>query len=280
MAKFKGLKGDVMKMIQSHVLSVFLLATFLFAPQVVLSHLVWINATDYTPTFYERFGARTKVYFGYGHKYPVHDFIKAERLTEFRCNSSENKGKDLKPGSGGFLATPIKLKKPGTYLVSAAVKPGFYTMYMDKGKVRHKIGPMTGLEGIISSLYHERYAKALINVGETDDAFFSIPLGHKVEIIPMQNPAKLRTGDFLDLKILFDGKPARHFNVYSTYSGFSTDDDFAYATGTNAKGMTRIRLLHHGPWLVKADIKMPAPAELKDKCMQVHYTATLTFEVE
>ena len=102
----------------------------------------------------------------------------------------------------------------------------------------------------------------------------------KVEIIPMQNPAKLRTGDFLDLKVLFDGKPAKYFNVYATYSGFSTDDDFAYATGTNAKGMTRIRLLHHGPWLVKADIKMPAPAELKDKCMQVHYTATLTFEVE
>jgi hypothetical protein len=44
--------------------------------------------------------------------------------------------------------------------------------------------------------------------------------------------------------------------------------------------MTRIRILHHGPWLIKADIKIPAPAELKEKCRQLHYTATLTFEVE
>ena len=269
-----------MKKILSHMFGVLLPAIFLFVPQVAFGHLVWINATDYTPTYYERFGAKTKVYFGYGHKYPVHDFIKAERLTEFRCNSSENKGKDLKPGPGGFLATPIEFKKPGTYLVSAAVEPGFYTMYMDKERVCHKIGPMTGLEGVITSLYHERYAKALISVGETDDTFYLTPLGHKVEIIPMQNPAKLRAGDFLDLKVMFDGKPARYFKVYATYSGFSTDDDFAYATGTNAKGITRIRLLHHGPWLIKADIKMPAPAELKDKCRQVHYTATLTFEVE
>jgi len=269
-----------MKTIQSYVFRVLLLTTFLFVPQVAFGHLVWINATDYNPAFSDRLGTRTKVYFGYGHKYPVHDFIDAELLTEFRCIGPENKGKDLKPGSGGFLATPIEFKKPGAYIVSAAVEPGFYTMYMDKGKVCHKIGPMTGLEGVIISLYHERYAKALISVGETDDAFFSTTLGHKVEIIPMQNPAKLRTGDFLELKVLVDGKPARYFKVYTTYSGFSTDDDFAYATGTNAKGMARIRLLHHGHWLIKADIKMPAPDELKDRCRQVHYTATLTFEVE
>jgi hypothetical protein len=64
-----------MKKILSHMFGVLLPAIFLFVPQVAFGHLVWINATDYTPTYYERFGARTKVYFGYGHKYPVHDFL-------------------------------------------------------------------------------------------------------------------------------------------------------------------------------------------------------------
>ena len=269
-----------MRIIQSQIFAILFMVVFLFVPQVAFSHLVWINATDYSPTLYEKFGAHTKVYFGYGHKYPVHDFIKAERLTEFTCTGQEGKGKKIKPGSGGFLATKINMKKTGTYIVSATVESGFYTMYMKKGKVCHHAGSMTGLEGVISSHYHERYAKALINVGETDSTFFLTPIGHKVEIIPMQNPAKLKTGDFLDLKVLLDGKPARYFKVYATYNGFSTDDDFAYATGTDAKGMTKIRILHYGSWLVKADIKMIAPDELRDNCRQVHYTATLTFEVE
>jgi uncharacterized GH25 family protein len=269
-----------MKMMQLHIFVALLLTIFLFVPQAVFAHLVWINAVDYTPTFHERFSAGTKIYFGYGHKYPVHDFIKAERLTEFICTDPENKKRDLKPGPGGFLATHIKFKKPGSHLISAIVEPGFYTIYTDKGKVRHNKGPMTGLEGIISSLYYERYAKALINVGETDDTFFLTPIGHRVEIIPMQNPAKLKAGDFLDLKVLFKDKPARYFQVYATYSGFSTDNDFAYTTGTDAKGMARIRILHYGQWLIKADIKMPAPDKLKATCRQVHYTATLTFGIE
>ncbi|MBL0700361.1 MAG: DUF4198 domain-containing protein [Desulfosarcina sp.] len=175
-----------MKTMQLHIFVALLLTILLFVPQVVFAHLVWINAADYTPTFRERFGAGTKIYFGYGHKYPVHDFIKAERLTEFTCTDPENKKIDIKPGAG----------------------------------------------------------------------------------------------DFLDLKVLFKGKPARYFKVYTTYSGFSTDNNFAYTTGTDAKGMARIRILHYGPWLIKAGIKMPAPDELKGACRQVHYTATLTFGIK
>lgn len=246
------------------------------------AHTMWINATDYSPKYYPRFGTRTKIFFGYGHRYPVDDFLSRDNLTEFNLISPDgDKKEELIPSPGGFLATQLNLKKQGGYIVSAATKPGFYTMYVDKGKIHHKIGPKTGLKGVILSLYYEQYTKCLINAGETKGNPFLNPIGHRVEIIPLENPKNLRGcgGRFLPVKVLFRGKPAKYWKVYATYSGFSTSDDFAYVTSTNSEGVAEIRLTHWGPWLVKTDKNLPASDELKDKCNELHYTATLTFEV-
>ena len=244
------------------------------------AHTLWLNASDYTPEIYPGRGASTKIYFGWGHRYPVDDFPDRKRLEEFyfvcpRCGKHHN----LTPNPGGFLATEVKFKEPGSYIIAAKLKPGFYTMYVEKGEIHHKPGPKTGLKGVILSLYYEQYAKCLVNVGEKDLINFDRPVGHKLEIVPLKNPLNLKQGDLLPIKVLFGGKPAKFCKVYATYAGFSTGDDFAYATSTDDEGIAKIRLIHWGPWLVKAKIKLPAPDNLKDKCNELSYTATLTFEV-
>ena len=83
----------------------------------------------------------------------------------------------------------------------------------------------------------------------------------------------------MPVQVLFKGKPARYCKVYATYSGFSTDCDFAYTATTNGKGEARIRIIHYGQWLIKAGVKLPATGELKEKCNELSYSATLTFEV-
>ena len=252
---------------------------FFLLPATVQAHSFWINATDFLPEYREKFGAKSVVYFGYGHQYPVHDFLEPERLEAFVHVSPDGGRADLTPGSGGFLATKVELKQPGIHVIGASVKPGFYTMYEKDGRVRHAIEPKTGLENVIKSVYHHRFAKALLTAGNpAADGFFE-PVGHKVEILPQTNPAELRIGNMLPLQILLDGKPARYFAVHATYSGFSSNDDFAYATKTDANGMAEIRILHHGPWLIRADNYMKPPPELADQCDYLHYTATLTFEV-
>jgi len=262
------------------VLGLFLSVCLLFSASA-FAHTLWINATDYSPKVYLKFGAGSKVYFGWGHRYPVSDFLSIDDLQEFSLIYPDGERKKITPNSGGFLATQINFKQPGLYIVSAAKKPGFYTMYVEKGKVHHEIGPKTGLEGVILSLYYEQYTKSLISVGEAEDDSFSKPVGHKLEVIPLENPYKLKGcgGHFLPVKVLFDGKPAQYCKVYATYSGFSTGDDFAYTTSTNSEGIAKIRLVHWGPWLIKANMKLPAPDYLKDKCNELNYTATLTFEV-
>ncbi len=243
------------------------------------SHTLWLNVSDYSPEIYPGYGAKSKIYFGWGHRYPVDDFLSEEDLKEFFLIDSEGKKKTLSSNPGGFLATSVSFKAPGTYLACAKLKPGFYTMYEKDGKIHHKVGPKTGLEGITLSLYYEQYAKALINVGGGSGDFFKTPVGHTLEIVPLANPSQLKAGDLLPVQVLFKGKPARFCKVYATYSGFSTSCDFAYTTTTNGKGQARIRIIHYGQWLIKAGVKLPATDELKEKCNELSYSATLTFEV-
>ena len=247
---------------------------------MAFSHTFWLNVTNYFPEIYSaEYGARTIIYFGWGHRYPADNFLSAGKLGEFNLITPKGESKPIQPGQGGFLATELNLPEKGTYIVAAALNPGFYTMYIEKGEIHHKSVPKTGLGGVILSNHFEQYAKALINVSVSDSSY-SRPVGHALEIIPMANPAGLKGGDYLPVQVLFKGKPAKFFPVYSTYAGFSTKDDFAFATTTDSKGMAQIRILHHGPWLIKARIKLPAPDELKEKCNDMSYTATLSFEVK
>lgn len=251
----------------------------LCVPGFAFSHTLWLNASDYTPKVYPTFGARTKIYFGWGHRFPVDDFLTADSLADYTLFGPDGVEQALSPNPGGFLATAVSLKKQGVYRVGATLKSGFYTIYEKAGKTHHKIGPKTGLKGVVMSLYYEEYAKALILAGQASDEAFKKPIGHNLEIIPLQRPSEIRQGDFLPVQVLFEGRPARYCKVYGTYSGFSSTCDFAYSTTTHAGGEAKIRILQHGTWLVKAELKLPATEDLKEKCNERSYSATLTFEV-
>jgi uncharacterized GH25 family protein len=194
----------------------------------------------------------------------------------------DGRRKEITPVTpSGFLESDIRFKEPGQYMIAVATKPGFYTMYREGDAIYHKLGPKTGLKSVVLSNYYEQYAKSLISVGIAEGDDFKKPVGHKLEVVPMENPLKLKGGggQIMSLKVLFNGEPASFCKVYATHSGFSSNDDFAYATVANRDGIARIRLSHWGPWLIKANVKMPPPDEMKDKCNEMNYTATLTLAI-
>lgn len=246
----------------------------------VSAHTLWINITNHNPFYYEKFGAFSKAYFGWGHRFPADGFLEFKNLEKFNLIHPDGEKEKLVPNSGGFLATDLKFKKQGAYYVEAVKKPGFYTMYEKKGKIHHKSGPMTGIDDVILSLYFQEFSKALINTGKGEDKQLLMPLGHKIEFIPLDNPLNLKQGDFFEVQVLFEGKPARFLKVFGTYSGFSNKDDFAFATTSNRDGIARIRLLKRGNWLLKVNKKLAPGKEYQGKCFNQSYTATFTFEVE
>lgn len=251
----------------------------LVLPQAALSHMLSLNATNHTPKFSKRMGAYSTVYFGFGHRFPVQDFLPKEMLTEFKLIGPDGQANDLTPGEGGYLTTSLRMKKEGTYTVAATTTPGIYTMYLKNGKIHHKMGSMEGLENIVLSMYYEQCAKALISAGISGANDYSRIAGHNIEIVLLENPFKLSQGDRLKVKVVHKGKPAPYCNVYGTYDGFSSKGDYAFTTTTDSDGIAEIRLLHYGPWLLKAVVNNPVSENLKKKCLTENYTATLRFEI-
>lgn len=249
-------------------------------PGTGFAHNLWLNATDFSLEMSKRTGAHTKLYFGFGHKFPVHDFLDKEKLTEFRLIKPDGKSRDLEPGEGGYLVTPLILKKEGAHVVAAATNTGFYTMYFEGKRVHHKLGSKEGLEKVLLSLYYENYTKALINVGSTAANAYATPVGQGIEIVPMENPYLKKVGETLKLKVLHKGRPAPFCSVSATYVGFSTSEDYAFSNKSNSRGISTIRLLSPGQWIVRAVVRKPAAEALREKCIEEKYSATLSFEVK
>lgn len=165
------------------------------------------------------------------------------------------------------------ISKPGAYIVAAKRKAGFYTKTTEGGKRRSK----KGLKNVIKCSHSHMCTKAVVNVGEKGGEV-DTRIGHPIEIIPLANPADLRVGDYLPVQVLLKGKPFKG-EIYATYVGFSTEKNtFAYATSTNKKGKGKIKILHSGVWMIKADHEEPYPDQ--SECDVESFVTTLTFEVK
>ncbi|MBI5602548.1 MAG: DUF4198 domain-containing protein [Deltaproteobacteria bacterium] len=168
----------------------------------------------------------------------------------------------------------LPLKTDGSYMAVVKKKVLFSSKTVDgyqRGKNKRD------LKDVIECSHSEKYAKALFTVGVAAGDVYSKVLGHPMEIVPLQDPGKLKAGDLLMVKILIRGNPARN-TLYGTYAGFSTEPNtFAYTTSTDKEGVARIRLLKEGLWLLIArqDFAYPDPTV----CDKQSYAASLTFQV-
>ncbi len=248
-----------------------LLALFLSAT-TASAHTMYVSVTDYVP--HTKRG--TKLFFGWGETMPIDDELGADWLTTLKIMGPDGEIRDLdKPEK--FL-TRVQFKEEGTHVLAAELKTGFYTIYKDGDKKKHHMGPKTGLANVEMSLHYCQQGKAIVNSGEVTDNFKS-PVGHKLEIIPLKNPALLREGDSLPLKVLFEGEPVPGYpKLLATYLGFSTTGAFAYAKSV-VHGRSEVKISKTGVWFVNVKYQAPPTGDLVDKCDEVSYTATLTFEV-
>jgi uncharacterized GH25 family protein len=98
----------------------------------------------------------------------------------------------------------------------------------------------------------EKFSKALVNLSATDPGFAAV-VGDRLEIVPAANPATLKVGDELPLRVLFEGQPLGTA-VYATYQGFSRrDDTYAYYTEAKPDGTAHVRITAPGLWVVRVE---------------------------
>lgn len=122
---------------------------------------------------------------------------------------------------------------------------------------------------------YSKHVKALFQVADKQTDNYKQVLGYPVEIVPRNNPYKLRKGDSFEFLCLKDGKP-----LVNQYVMTGLDDGTNLRLGenlrTNRKGIGKVRITGPGKWYVKF-IQM---SKLDDPKLNYESKwATFTFEI-
>ena len=123
---------------------------------------------------------------------------------------------------------------------------------------------------------YSKYVKAIFQADDkTTDSYKTI-LGYAVEMVPQQNPYKLKKGSSLDILCLKDGKPIAGQIVTTGYEAAGKMLGEA-SVRTDKDGMLKIKLIGAGRWYAKFInmVKIDDP-----KLNYESKWATLTFEIK
>ena len=139
-----------------------------------------------------------------------------------------------------------------------------------------KKGDSSTLSGVLLTKKFEKFAKALLAV-DGNTAEYDAVAGHKLEIVPLDNPLVARTGDEIRVRILYNGAPVSPKSITATYDGFTdAENSYAFFTEPYADGLARVKLTAPGLWMVRTEHVV----EGEGKSYQSHVMrATLTFFV-
>jgi len=167
----------------------------------------------------------------------------------------------------GTLTAPTS----GTFIITGARLPQIWATTSEGLK------QVTGRTPGASDPYQiENFAKALVNVTAADNGFSTV-IGDALEIEPLTNPASIRPGDEMTVKVLFRGKPLAT-NIYATYDGFSKEKDtYAYYTEGQTDGTAKVKFTHTGLWMVR--VQHAVPEQTADYARYVA-RAVLLFEIK
>lgn len=110
--------------------------------------------------------------------------------------------------------------------------------------------------GATNVRFIEKYSKAIVNASAKDDSFGK-PVGDRLEIVQVTNPALAKVGDEMTMKVLYKGQPLAT-NVWATYDGFSKrDNTYAYFTESSDVGIATVKLTKPGLWMVRVEHSAP-----------------------
>ena len=104
---------------------------------------------------------------------------------------------------------------------------------------------------VLTSTRIDKYAKAVVNAVAGDTGYGALA-GQDLEIVPLDNPAEARVGEYFRVRILHLGQPAA-VPVWATYDGFCTEYEstYAYYTESEADGTAYIKIVSPGLWIVR-----------------------------
>lgn len=187
---------------------------------------------------------------------------------------------------------------PGQYAVAVAIRPrsmresvdGFRRYLQLEGAAAalervEREGLLGGRDSVTRR--YAKYAKALVQVGDAGPRAFDRAAGHVLEFVPLSDPAAVRRGDTLALRLLYRGRPLAGVVVHADATDLDADRDAVNAAAhpagaaggysTDAEGVVRIPVTRTGMWNART-IHVVKAAENSGADWDTHW-ATLVFEI-
>lgn len=244
------------------------LGVALLCPLTAQAHFPWIEVEQSPPA------AKTapSIRLGWGHSFPAREFLTKEDVEELFLLSASGEKIPLAPKSATEFAVQGKLAT-GSHLVAGQRKPGFYTKTTEGGRRQSK----KGLANAVKCSWSTMSMKSVVNVGGKGNGGVERVVGQPLEIVPLADPAGLKAGDTLPVRVLFRGKPlSGEIEALSVGLADTKESEDGRVT-TDQAGVGRLRLAAPGAWLLKVRHELPFPRP--DECDVESYVATLTFQV-
>lgn len=248
--------------------TVVVLISVMMAAASVQAHLLWINADQRQAQTNES----VWIEIGWGHEYPRHLAMTDQWLDETYLVDPQGKRLPMDKIFPAFYR--FNPTTEGTYQVVSKLKPGFLSITTEG----HKLGSKKDVQDVVSCRKYIMTAKTLIQVGKNNEGFQAMNK-EPLQIVPQANPADLKVGDTVPLKVTFQGKPLAEAKIEVTNTEHTPPDKMEWLPEheTDSEGVVRVKITSKGQWLFKVNHKVPYPDTAEaDK---YSYTTSLTLGI-
>ncbi len=258
------------------------IAVLLMLPSAALAHDFWLEPSD---GFHPAAGDIISLRMFVGEAFKPEQELPpvSERITRLEVVSSSGKF-DMTPEGRRDILPAIALSDPGTFAIAMEREPSFITLDAEKfnsyleEEGHHAIVGARLKDGSYAKDGRERYTrhlKMILSVGESTEAW-SHQFGTKLEILPLADPAGLRAGSKLPVRVLFEGKPlaGARVGVVSRQDGNISREKMVR---TDRSGNAKVTLDSAGDLLVRTTYMRPC-AKCDDADYESFWSA-MTFAV-
>jgi hypothetical protein len=247
-------------------------------------HDLWLVSGDYRL----RPGESTRVFITNGDAFPESLTL----LTEHRVLELRRRGPDGESTvtefrvDGKSLTFEFLPSASGTHLLALTTRPRRVRLkgedfedYLAEERLSElrKLREERGTAETAAVERYQKWAKTFVDVGEegaADDASWSEPAGHPLEIVPLTHPNRVPPGGELSLRVLFRGEPLAGAPISGARASGPARE---ISSSTDENGEAVVTLGAPGRWYVKAIHLVEAVDDPEVEWDS--YWCTLTFEV-
>ena len=231
------------------------------------AHDIWITTTGN--------GETTRAVVNYGHPFDRSP-PDAEKVLDLAAITAESKVSliaGLVPAT--WRGAPVIKSRPfndnGHLLLATRYDNGYWVKISDKlyRNVNRRLVP-----DALDSLWSVKFAKTITGPGAPWDKM----LGHELELLPLSDPAAVKPGGTLRVKVLFRGKPLLGVKVERGDGVTPMKEEGIPRFATNGDGIATIPINKPGPVLLALDYPV-TPSATPELAATDLYNATLWFNV-